>query len=91
MFGTNYLESVGALAGVLVTRRKPSKGELREQALIADRVIGIAKAKASFPNALGNYRGKRNPKPLVPALTPAERFRKLNQQHADFRARRGAR
>jgi hypothetical protein len=48
-------------------------------------VGGIFAAQKSFPNATGNYRGKRTPKPLGKPVTPAERFARLQATFEDLR------
>src|SRR4051812_15215785 len=46
---------------------------------------GAAQAKASFPNSLGNYRGKRTPRPSPPAKTPRELFNSLAAHYLSCR------
>jgi hypothetical protein len=36
-------------------------------------------------NALGNYPGKRTPKPIPPALTAKERFNRLQAMYLTYR------
>jgi hypothetical protein len=86
----SYVDSVAAFAAAKVQEPKPSAGELRRRSLTANRVAGAIAAKGSFPNALGNYKGKRKAKPNTPAFTPEQRFAKLNQQYNDFRRNRRA-
>lgn len=38
----------------------------------------------AFPNNLGNYRGKRTPKPLAPLLSPRQLFDRLRTTYADY-------
>ena len=62
----------------------PSKAEARatEKKL---RATAAAIRKTTFPNALGNYKGKRTPKPFPGPLSPRERFARLQTMHLEFR------
>lgn len=52
-----------------MVRRQMERGRARARAML--------RASASFPNDLGNYRGKRAARRTRDPLSPAERFRRL--------------
>jgi hypothetical protein len=82
-----YIEEVGMAAGAAIMEAPHRKYIARQIERERARLAGIHQARQTCPNNLGNYKGKRKPKPAVAALTPDERFVRLKAAYEAFRQR----
>jgi hypothetical protein len=77
----DYLAGVTAEAGMRAILKRNAAKERKFNKIQANMRL----AARSFPNNRGGYTAKREPKPLVPALTPAERFNRLAGEYLSRR------